>query len=180
MLKLEKFTEQDFERLISWIESEEMLVQFSGGIFKFPLTKEQLNEYLNTENTISFKIIDIETKEVIGHSEIYKTKKNEVKLCRILIGEENLRGKGIGKKIINELVKYSFEKLNAEKVELNVYDWNKYAIQCYEKTGFEINPNKFSEIEVKGNKWISLNMILNKSKWEKLIKNKTERLTADG
>lgn len=34
-----------------------------------------------------------------------------------------------------------------------------------------MNPNKYSEIEVKGNKWISLNMILNKSKWEKLTKN---------
>ena len=169
MIKLEKFTEQDFERLINWIENEEILVQFSGGIFKFPLTKEQLNEYLYSENIISFKIINLETNEVIGHSEIYKSEKNEVKLCRILIGEENQRGKGFGKKIINELVKYSFEKLNAEKVELNVYDWNKYAIVCYEKSGFEINPNKFSEIAVKGNKWISLNMVLNKSKWEKII-----------
>ncbi len=171
MIKLEKFTEQDFERLINWIENEEILVQFSGPIFKFPLTKEQLNEYLYTENIISFKVINLETKEIIGHSEIYKSENKEVKLCRILIGEEKQRGKGFGKKIVNELVKYSFEKLNAEKIELNVYDWNKYAIICYEKTGFEMNPNKFSEIEVKGNKWISLNMILNKSKWEKLSKN---------
>jgi RimJ/RimL family protein N-acetyltransferase len=170
MIKLEKFTEQDFERLINWIDSQEALVQFSGPIFKFPLTKEQLNEYLYSENIISFKVKNLETNEIIGHSEIYKSENNEVKLCRILIGNENERGKGFGKKIINELVKYSFEKLNAKKIELNVYDWNKYAIECYEKTGFEMNPNKFSEIEVKGNKWISLNMILNKSKWEKLIK----------
>ena len=61
MIKLEKFTEQDFERLINWIENEEILVQFSGGIFKFPLTKEQLNEYLYSENIISFKIINLET-----------------------------------------------------------------------------------------------------------------------
>ncbi|GEM56100.1 hypothetical protein B0A58_15860 [Flavobacterium branchiophilum NBRC 15030 = ATCC 35035] len=171
MIKLEKFTEQDFERLINWIDNEETLVQFSGPIFKFPLTKEQLNEYLYSENIISFKVKNLEKNEIIGHSEIYKSENNEVKLCRILIGKESQRGKGFGKKIINELVKYSFEKLNAKKVELNVYDWNKYAIVCYEKTGFEMNPNKYSEIEVKGNKWISLNMILNKSKWEKLTKN---------
>ncbi|PDS23369.1 GNAT family N-acetyltransferase [Flavobacterium branchiophilum] len=171
MIKLKKFTEQDFERLINWIDNEETLVQFSGPIFKFPLTKEQLNEYLYSENIISFKVKNLETNEIIGHSEIYKSENNEVKLCRILIGKESQRGKGFGKKIINELVKYSFEKLNAKKVELNVYDWNKYAIVCYEKTGFEMNPNKYSEIEVKGNKWISLNMILNKSKWEKSTKN---------
>ena len=136
MIKLEKFTEKDFERLISWIENEENLVQFSGPIFKFPLTKEQLKEYLYTENIISFKVINLDTNEIIGHSEIYKSEKNEVKLCRILIGEENQRGKGFGKKIINELVKYSFEKLNAEKVELNVYTSNTAAIALYRKAGF--------------------------------------------
>ena len=169
MIKLEKFTEIDFERLINWIETEEILVQFSGPIFKFPLTKEQLNDYSNSEKIIPFKIVNIENNEIIGHSEIYRTENNEVKLCRILIGDENQRGNGIGKKIVNELLKYSYKELNAEKIELNVYDWNKSAIVCYEKTGFEINQNKFSEIDVKGNKWISLNMVLNKSKWEKII-----------
>jgi RimJ/RimL family protein N-acetyltransferase len=172
MIKLEKFTEIDFERLIRWIENEEILVQFSGPIFKFPLNKAQLNEYLYSENIISFKVINEEKSEIIGHSEIYKSKNNEVKLCRILIGDKNQRGKGFGKHIINELVKYSYEKLNAQKVELNVYDWNTSAIVCYEKTGFEINTNKFSEIEVKGNKWISINMILNKSKWKKIIESR--------
>jgi RimJ/RimL family protein N-acetyltransferase len=171
MIKLEKFTDLDFERLINWIEDEEILVQFSGPIFKFPLTKEQLNEYLHSEKIVSFKVVNIETNEVIGHSEIYKSDNNKVKLCRILIGDKNQRGKGFGKEIINELVKYSYEKMNAETIELNVYDWNKSAIICYEKTGFEINPNRFSEIEVNGAKWISLNMILNKSKWKKIIEN---------
>ena len=54
-----------------------------------------------------------------------------------------------------------------ENVELNVYDWNKSAIKCYEKSGFEINPNKISQIEVKGETWISLNMLLEKNKWKK-------------
>jgi RimJ/RimL family protein N-acetyltransferase len=171
MIKLEIFTAQDFERLMSWVGTEEILVQFSGPLFNFPLTKQQLIDYIDSESIHPFKVINVETDEVIGHAEINKTDNKEVKLCRILIGQENHRGKGLGKKIINELVKYSFEKLHAEKVELNVYDWNKNAIACYEKTGFEINPNKFSEIAVKGNKWISLNMILNKSKWKKLIDN---------
>jgi RimJ/RimL family protein N-acetyltransferase len=172
MIKLEIFTTQDFERLISWVGTEEILVQFSGPLFNFPLTKRQLKDYVDSKCIHPFKVINLETNEVIGHAEIYKTGNKEVKLCRILIGQENHRGKGLEKKIINELVKHSFEKLYAEKVELNVYDWNKNAIACYEKTGFEINPDKFSEIAVKANKWISLNMILNKSKWEKLITNK--------
>jgi RimJ/RimL family protein N-acetyltransferase len=171
MIKLEKFDETDFDRLINWTVSEEMLVQFSGPIFKFPLTKEQLEKYLTEKKSIAFKVVDRESDEIIGHSEIYHSENGIAKLCRILIGDESFRGKGIGEKIINKLVEYCFEKLEAEKVELNVYDWNKSAIRCYEKSGFEINPNKVSQIEVKGSVWISLNMILDKSKW----KNKTKK-----
>lgn len=166
MIKLETFNETDFDRLIKWAENEEMLVQFSGPIFKFPLTKEQLENYLKEKKSSVFKVVDRESGKIIGHSEIYHSENGVAKLCRILIGDESSRGKGIGEKIINKLVEYCFEKLEVEKVELNVYDWNKSAIRCYEKSGFEINPNKITQIEVKGNTWISLNMILNKSKWK--------------
>ena len=167
MIKLEKFTENDFERLINWIENEEMLVQFSGPIFKFPLTEKQLEKYLTEEKSIPFKVINTELNEIIGHCEIYKSENNVAKLCRILVGDKKLRGRGIGEKIVNKLVEYCFEVLKVEKVELNVYDWNESAISCYQKAGFEINPNKISEIEVKGETWISLNMLLEKNKWTK-------------
>lgn len=166
MIKLEKFNNTDFERLITWVDNEEMLVQFSGPIFKFPLTTEQLEDYVKEKNRIPFKVIDTASEEVIGHAEIYKSEDNLAKLCRILIGEEKYRGKGIGEKIVNLLVKYSFEKLNVEKVELNVYDWNKQAIKCYEKSGFAINPDKINKIIVQENIWISLNMTVNKTNWK--------------
>lgn len=164
MIKLEKFTTQDFDRLINWIDNEEMLVQFSGPIFKFPLTNVQLENYITIENSFAFKVINLESNEVIGHCEIYKSENNTAKLCRILIGDERFRGKGIGVEIVNELVKYCYQNLNIDSIELNVYDWNKSAIKCYEKTGFEINPNKISQIEVNGIIWISLNMTLVKTK----------------
>lgn len=166
MIRLETFNEADFDRLINWAVSEEILVQFSGPIFKFPLTKKQLEKYLTEKKSIAFKVVDTESGEIIGHSEIYHSENSIAKLCRILIGDESFRGKGIGEQTINKLVEYSFEKLNVEKVELNVYDWNKSAIRCYEKSGFVINPNKVSEIDVKGSIWTSLNMILEKSKWQ--------------
>jgi RimJ/RimL family protein N-acetyltransferase len=166
MIKLEKFDKTDFERLIIWADSEEMLVQFSGPIFKYPLTTEQLENYLKEENSIPFKVVDTESKEVIGHAEIYKSENNLAKLCRILIGDKKYRGKGIGEKTVNLLVKYSFEELKVEKVELNVYDWNTQAIKCYEKSGFAINPDKISQITVQENVWISLNMIITKDNWK--------------
>lgn len=47
MIALERFTEVDFERLISWIKNEEELVQFAGDYFKYPLTNQALYSYIN-------------------------------------------------------------------------------------------------------------------------------------
>lgn len=159
MIQLAAFKPTDFKKLISWIDSEELLVQFAGPAFTYPLTEEQLVTYLEDGNRIVFKVIDINTNETIGHAEIYRTPENTAKICRILIGDEAYRGKGLGKEIINQLVAYSINSLNTSSIELNVYDWNTAAIKCYEKAGFVINPEKYTTIEVKGNTWLSLNMV---------------------
>jgi len=46
MIKLEPFTSKDFLRLINWMDSERELVQFAGPIFSYPLTENQLTEYI--------------------------------------------------------------------------------------------------------------------------------------
>lgn len=159
MIQLARFQPEDFDRLISWMDSEELLVQVAGPIFTYPLTSTQLVTYLEDDQRYAFKVIETHSGEVIGHAEIYKTKEHSAKICRVLIGDQSFRGKGIGKELIKQLVDYSIAHLNINFVELNVYDWNTAAIKCYEKVGFVINPDKFTTIEVKENTWISLNMI---------------------
>ncbi len=46
MIILQKFTSSDFELLKSWVKTEEELIQFAGTIFTFPLSDEQLKQYL--------------------------------------------------------------------------------------------------------------------------------------
>lgn len=166
MITLEPFDKKDFERLINWVDNEEILVQFGGPIFSFPLTIKQLEEYKNDKQRLSFKVIDQSNKTIIGHAELFPSDDNKtIKICRILIGDKANRGQGFGKQIINELLKISFLKLNKEKAELNVYDWNTNAIKCYEKVGFTINPDKTFKSEVKGSTWTAINMTINKQDW---------------
>ena len=162
MIELRQFDKTDFDRLISWIDSEKFMIQFAGPIFTFPLTTEQLEKYISDKNRLPFKVIMIKTGKVIGHAEIYNSKKSTAKLCRILIGDKDLRGKGLGEKIVNELVEFSFNKLNAVIVELNVYNWNTSAIKCYEKVGFIVNPSKSKTTQYGNNEWTAINMTLDK------------------
>ena len=165
MIKLVPFEKEDFEQLISWIDNEEFLVQFAGTVvFKYPLTKEQLVTYISDDKRFAFKVIEVKTNEIIGHAEIYLVKPNMSRLCRVLIGRKEYREKGIGQQIIQQLKNYSFDRLNVEIVELNVYDWNTSAIKCYEKAGFKINPNQTTTTEINGKVWIAINMRTQKDK----------------
>jgi len=165
MIKLEAFNENDFSRLISWIDSEELLVQFAGPIFSYPLTNSQLELYLDDKNRHPFKIIDKESNTIFGHAEIYLQGNNCVKLCRILIGKSDFKGKGLCTKIVTELLNISFNKLNAKVVELNVYDWNESAIRCYKKAGFVIQKEKSKTNSANGKTWTSLNMEITEKDW---------------
>ena len=162
MIKLEPFTKDDFIRLISWIGNEEELIQFAGPTFAFPLTEDQLQKYLENQNTNAFKIVEQSSQKIIGHCEIYLTE-TSAKLCRILIGEKSFRGKGLGFELVNIMLDKCFNELNYYLVELNVYDWNTSAIKCYEKAGFIVNPEKTKTIEVNGKTWTSINMFIKRS-----------------
>ncbi|RAJ06610.1 RimJ/RimL family protein N-acetyltransferase [Chitinophaga skermanii] len=159
MIQLAPFEEIDFNRLIAWLDTEELLVQVAGPLFTHPLNTAQLVTYIADPNRHAFKVIDTTSHTVIGHAEIYKTEDNTGKICRVVIGDTTLRGKGIGQALISALVAYAVEDLQLQAVELNVYDWNTAAIKCYEKVGFVFNPNKMATIVVNGETWISLNMV---------------------
>ena len=169
MIELIPFATTDFDTLIAWVDSEETLVQFAGRFFKYPLTAEQLATYIKDKKRHIYKVVYVPTGITIGHAEIcFKDGENTALLCRICIGVKNFRGKGYGQQITNRLLRISFEELGAEKAELNVFDWNKAAITCYRKAGFEINPSKTYTREVNGKTWTALNMTLAKAHWRKL------------
>ena len=67
MIRLEKFDKEDYNNLISWIDSEETLIQIAGRQMVFPVTKEQLDDSQNDKNRFAFSIINQETGKSIGH-----------------------------------------------------------------------------------------------------------------
>jgi RimJ/RimL family protein N-acetyltransferase len=171
MIRLAAFEKSDFDKLISWIDSEEMLMQFSGPAFTFPLNKEQLQNNLEDKKRVSYKVVDLATNNMIGYSEIYLLDKSSVLLGRIIIGDPEFRGKGLGQKIVKMLLEISFDELGFEKVELNVFDWNISAIRCYENAGFVTNPNKTYTREINGVAWTAVNMVIEKSSWKRKNRN---------
>lgn len=154
---LHEFTDKDFETLISWVDNEKELIQFAGPIFNFPLTKEQLNDYLKDPNRYPFKIVLKSSNLAIGHCEAYKTSYDNVRLCRIIIGNKNYRGQGLGYEATLKLIKWCIDNLKPRTIDLNVYDFNTAAIKCYEKLGFK-KTNEEKITEFCSEKWTAIRM----------------------
>lgn len=162
MIKLEKFTQSDFDRLIGWVDSEELMIQFSGSSFTYPITHEQLEKHLATENRIIYKVISTDSGEVIGHAELgyIDTKNKNARICRILIGEKRNRDKGFGRAIIQSLIHIGFCDLDLHRLDLGVFDFNTQAIKCYKDCGFEIEGLLKDTIKMKKGYWSIYNMSL--------------------
>lgn len=160
MICLENFECEDFDTLISWVDSPETLMQFAGPSFSFPLTAEQLETSLQDLNRHAFKAVDVERKKMMGYGEIYFKLKTAF-LGRIIIGEQNMRGRGLGLVLVQQLTHYAY-RLNPQQIELNVFDWNIAAIKCYQKAGFVFDPDKRLQRKANGKSWTVLNMVLQK------------------
>ncbi|WP_141558492.1 GNAT family N-acetyltransferase [Bacillus thuringiensis] len=138
VIKLKTFKKSDFKQLINWINSEEFLIQWSGNAFTFPLDEQQLEKYLESANTLAFKVVDKETSDVIGHISLGQIDNinNSARIGKVLVGNTKMRGRSIGKNMMKAVLHIAFDELKLHRVTLGVYDFNISAISCYEKIGF--------------------------------------------
>ena len=79
-------------------------------------------------------------KKIHGIALVYKrfsTWKGEVLHLEDLIVSEQMRGKGLGAALLDEVVKYG-KQLGVKRISWEVLDWNEPAIDFYEKKGANV------------------------------------------
>lgn len=145
MIKLEPFESSDFQQLINWIDTEELLIKWSGSLFSFPLTIESMKWYQRNTNVpgksdaFVFKAFEIETGEVVGHISLggLSWKNRSSRISRVLVSPHTQQ-KGICQQMTKAVLKIGFEELGLHRIGLGVYENNKAALNCYLKSGFNI------------------------------------------
>lgn len=171
-VELRPFERNDFARLIGWIKSPDFLLQWAGANFNYPLDEAQLERYIQGsegEQPIRriFKAVDINTKAVVGHIELNNIdlRNKSAKVCRVLVGEPSLRGRGIGTQMIRKLLDIGFHQLSLHRIDLVVFDFNKAAIRCYEKLGF-VKEGHLREVRrIGGEYWSLYQMSILEHEW---------------
>ncbi|MGR3763022.1 GNAT family N-acetyltransferase [Rossellomorea sp. NS-SX7] len=144
MFKLEYFGRTDFDQLIEWSDSPSFLLQWAGPGFHYPLDHQQLERYIENANheqadRLIYKVIDTGTGRTIGHISLGKIdrRNRSARIGKVLVGDRETRGKGIGRKMITDILHIAFDELGLHRVSLGVFDFNTSAIACYEKAGFK-------------------------------------------
>ena len=147
MIRLEYFTPDDFRQLINWLDNEELLVNWAGSLFSFPLTWQSMDWYISSTNDLAssdafvYKVVEVESGDVIGHISLggISRKNRAGRISRVLIGNGKHKGKGYCKAMIKAILKIGFEDLNLHRISLGVYDFNTAAIKCYKSSGFSVD-----------------------------------------
>ncbi|WP_112182565.1 GNAT family N-acetyltransferase [Paraliobacillus zengyii] len=176
MIRLEYFTEDDFEQLIEWNNgtSPAFLLQWAGPTFIFPLSKSQLSTYLEDSNQqdatkLVYKVIDVQSGRTIGHISLgnidYRNK--SARIGKVLVGDTSMRGKGTGELMIKAIVKIGFEDLHLHRLSLGVFDFNIGAINCYKKAGFLIDGLLRDYRKMNDQYWSLYEMSILETEWQR-------------
>ena len=125
--------------------AQNSVVQCSGPWnFEFPLDEDQLAQFFLTDTTpdglrrMQFKAVDVKSGEMVGQIGFSRMwdKTNAAYLGPAIVAPTS-RGAGIGFRMVRQLLKIGFEQNQLHRIELVVFTFNKVAISCYEKAGFQ-------------------------------------------
>ena len=141
MIKLRPITINDTDNIIKWRNNPLVLKNF---IQQEPLTREThlrwLSDYIETGKVKQFIIIDEDSGLDLGSIFLRDIdQRNKKAELGIFIGEDDHRGRGIGKHAIQQLLNYAFSELKLHKIFLRVLSENRQAINSYLKAGFSID-----------------------------------------
>ncbi|MND70213.1 Bifunctional AAC/APH [compost metagenome] len=132
---LKQYENRDFKLLQSWVTDAELLFQFAGTDFHYPITEQQLTVY-KEKNPDRHFYIGYYDNQAAAFGEIIPQSDAAFRLGRLIVGNPNLRGQGLGYRFDKDLVNECKETFHAKVVDLFVWEENHPAIRCYQKAGF--------------------------------------------
>lgn len=162
---------EDFgEIMVRWVNDREVTKFLSRGTFPGNLEafQEEFAGLKNSKTDLQLAICLKENSQYIGvtglHSLNWVARHAEF---RILIGEKEHWGKGIGTEALQLMSAYGFEILNMNKVWLGVNISNQKAYQSYLKGGFHEEGRLRQEVYRNGQYYDVIRMSILRDEYEK-------------
>ena len=136
---LRPFTISDAPIILSWIKDITAFRKWSADRYpSFPPKPEDMVAQYESDVIFPFTAIDDEGK-VVAHIMLrYPDSSRTVIRFGFVIVDENLRGKGYGKQMLQLVIQKVKEEYGVKRITLGVFDNNPSALHCYESVGFQV------------------------------------------
>ncbi|MFL5860034.1 MAG: GNAT family N-acetyltransferase [Solirubrobacteraceae bacterium] len=161
-LTLRPLQPSDCDRLLTWIETEDALYQWSGArSFSWPLDRGQLLRDLaaSTESQLLFAGVD-DRDEMVAHVMLDFNRHHRLGLIGRVAVAPDRRGRGLGTALMQETVRQGFDDLGLHRLQLAVYTFNAAAIACYRSVGFVVEGEARDATRGSAGYWNALTMSL--------------------
>ena len=127
-------------KYVEWLNDWEVSRNLAPGI-PFAMNLEDETAWFesrrNDKTGQVFAILAQPENVLIGNCGVHNFDwKNRGCIFGIFIGDKNYWSKGYGTDAARTIVRYAFEELGMNRIELEVYAFNARAIHAYEKAGF--------------------------------------------
>jgi RimJ/RimL family protein N-acetyltransferase len=129
---------EDWESFTKWNTDYEMQHLYGGGDGIYPPAIDASSAESSSRNKNQFAIVCKKTDTVIGNCGFnIDDVANRYAKIGIGIGEKEYWSQGYGADALCVMLDFGFNVRGYNNISLNVYDYNKRAITCYEKVGFK-------------------------------------------
>ncbi len=128
---------EDIEKYTEWVNDLEtgMFMLLASGVYTVEKEKRMLESLI--ERAVVFAIIDKESNKLVGNCGLHEISSVHRKaVFGIFIGDKSYWSAGIGTEATKLILDFGFNILNLNQISLDVMEYNKRAIRCYEKCGF--------------------------------------------
>ncbi|MDJ0941376.1 MAG: GNAT family N-acetyltransferase [Woeseiaceae bacterium] len=125
----------DFDELMRWFRTADDVKTWGGPRFRFPFSRATFREDCHWPGMATYVLRDT-ASELVAFGQFYN-RSGRINFAR-LVAHPNRRGQGIGRRLLEGLMRVSPAQFDLDEFSLFVYRDNMPALCCYESMGFEI------------------------------------------
>ena len=130
-----RFSPENMDLILCWVESEEDRVLWYGNSFSQGLNTETFTKHLERKNLFAFQLTN-SNDEIHAYGEVVVQALDRVTLCRIIVKPSH-RKQGLGKFLCECLILEINQWNMVKEISLNTLASNKAALGCYQSLGFK-------------------------------------------
>ena len=127
--------ERDIDQLMKWFPDQESVAIWGGPGFRYPFTRHSFAEDIGWRRTASFSLRNA-FGDLAAFGQLYE-RDARIHLARLATAP-SLRGRGVGKQLIAELMHQGMSMFSCREYSLFVFRDNLPAQRCYRSMGFEL------------------------------------------